>query len=643
LKTKKPVVVFWGTYDTGKARFKTLINGAYAAGMEVIECHTGLWEGIRDKSQVKGFFSRLKFILKAFLSYPALIFHYLRLPKHDMVFVLYPAVLDILIIRPFALIRGVPVIWDVFISFYDTVVYDRKLVSRYSPAAWFLYAVEWAASRIATKIFLDTRAQAEYFEKLYRLKPHSVGRVMVGAEEFFFRDVPEGPPVFEKDGAFTVFYYGQFIPLQGVDVIVEAVKILEERGIRDVLTILVGEGQDREKIAGMIERLKLNSIRCYPWKDHEELVHWIAAADLCLGIFGRSGKARRVIPTRVFQLMAMHKPLITIDTPAIRELFDLKGHIPFFHLVPPGDAEALADKILEIKSAKAGEMEVAKKPGNHIPVGVDYGDVGAQLTELMDSVGVKRKSPAKKDEWLPLPRYRLRKNIIKRILGKENPRGKKCLEIGYGSGDMLVLYAKLGMEVYGFDFSPLAYENASRRIDKHIELKDRITLYSDESLVESRQYDYIMAFEVLEHIEKDLEALEKWMALLKPGGTILLSVPAHKRKWGHSDVAAGHFRRYERDELTALSTEAGVKIIRLLNYGFPLTLLLDPVLHRSHRGEARNMKKEEFSKESGIRRKNNLLIRIFSSCFFLFPFCVAQRWFFGTELGSGYILEGRKE
>jgi hypothetical protein len=55
------------------------------------------------------------------------------------------------------------------------------------------------------------------------------------------------------------------------------------------------------------------------------------------------------------------------------------------------------------------------------------------------------------------------------------------------------------------------------------------------------------------------------------------------------------------------------------------------------------MKREEFSKESGIKRKNNLLIRIFSSDIFLFPFYMVQRWFFGTELGSGYILEGRKE
>jgi glycosyltransferase involved in cell wall biosynthesis len=75
----------------------------------------------------------------------------------------------------------------------------------------------------------------------------------------------------------------------------------------------------------------------------------IRQADVCLGIFGTSEKASRVIPNKVYQILASKKHLITADTPAIRELLK-EG--PCVHLVPPGDAKALASAILKIKTMK---------------------------------------------------------------------------------------------------------------------------------------------------------------------------------------------------------------------------------------------------------------------------------------------------
>ena len=90
---------------------------------------------------------------------------------------------------------------------------------------------------------------------------------------------------------------------------------------------------------------------------------------------------------------------------------------------------------------------------------------------------IENKSMKHGDEWLPYPRYLLRKQLVKILLRREGLRGKKCLEIGYGSGDMLLLYAELGLETYGFDFSTLASQNASERIARNDELKKRIILY----------------------------------------------------------------------------------------------------------------------------------------------------------------------
>ncbi|MEL7157397.1 MAG: methyltransferase domain-containing protein, partial [Actinomycetota bacterium] len=54
------------------------------------------------------------------------------------------------------------------------------------------------------------------------------------------------------------------------------------------------------------------------------------------------------------------------------------------------------------------------------------------------------------------------------------------------------------------------------------------------------RFDYVMAFEVLEHITDDRAALEEWLRRLRPGGRVLFSVPAHQRKYGDADRAVGH-------------------------------------------------------------------------------------------------------
>jgi SAM-dependent methyltransferase len=87
----------------------------------------------------------------------------------------------------------------------------------------------------------------------------------------------------------------------------------------------------------------------------------------------------------------------------------------------------------------------------------------------------------------------------------------------------------------------------------------------------STSCDYLLAFEVLEHIEDDKAALQNWTQYLKPGGRILITVPAHARKFGKSDEIVGHIRRYERHELSNLLNCTGYQDIQLVNYGFPLT------------------------------------------------------------------------
>lgn len=331
-------IVCWGTYDLGKPRVRILLRGIRENNIEVIECHRDVWRGVEDKSRILGWMSKFKFLLTWLRSYPGLIYQYLRLPQHDAVVVGYLGHLDVLILWPLAKLRGVPVIWDAFISLYDTVVCDRRLVGRWHPLALVIYAWEWLACKAAHYIVLDTRAHADFFRILYNLPDNKLQVALVGAEPEIFAESVAGYD--EREQLFTVLFYGQFIPLHGIETIVMAARELYDE---PVCFVIIGQGQEEQRIREILAGQFLKNLLWIPWVQYPDLIKWIRKADVCLGIFGKTAKASRVIPNKVFQVVAAGKPLITRESPAIRELFT-SGMDPVI-LVKAGDSVELAAQI----------------------------------------------------------------------------------------------------------------------------------------------------------------------------------------------------------------------------------------------------------------------------------------------------------
>lgn len=375
-------VVFWGTYDTGKPRTRILRSGLIANGVEVQEIHASVWEGVEDKSQVSGLASRLVLLRRWLCAYPFLLWRLLRAQKPDLYLVGYPGILDALLIAPVARIRGVPLAWDVFLSMYDTVCEDRRLLERRSLGARLLRCFERFALARADIVFLDTQAHARRIEHLFGLPDGRCDRVWVGVETEHFQLSPKPPSTAQRE-RMRVLFYGQFIPLHGIETIVAAAGLLRHEPID---WQLVGRGQEYPRIREVLARDPLPNVECTDWVEYAQLQQWLAEADLCLGIFGTSGKAASVIPNKVFQIVAAGRPLVTRDSPAIREL--LPASPPCTYLVAAGDAEALAEAVLahraHISQGPAATAQCHPDALGHI----DAAAIGRQFLDM-----IKRRLP----------------------------------------------------------------------------------------------------------------------------------------------------------------------------------------------------------------------------------------------------------
>lgn len=371
-------VVLWGTYDTGKPRVRLLRDGLLRNGVEVLEIHSALWQGVEDKSLVRGLRRWARLAAAAVSAYPRLVRQYLRAPAHDAVLVAYPGMIDLFVLRMFAWWRRTPLAWDWFLSAYDTIVLDRKLVALRGPAAWGIRFVEWIAARLADVAFMDTAAHARRMERLFGLPQGRLGSVWVGAEESAFRISAATEVNGSSDSVrrpFSVLFYGQLIPLHGISTIVEAAALTQKE---DIEWLLVGRGQESAILADALARHSLPRVRWVEWMDYGRLIDAMQRADVVLGIFGTSEKAGSVIPNKVFQAAMAGRPIITRDSPAIREL--LRETPPLVQFVPAGDASALA---AAVRLAKAG---LAKRHGTQdlpIVAPFDTAAIGRQLIEVL--------------------------------------------------------------------------------------------------------------------------------------------------------------------------------------------------------------------------------------------------------------------
>jgi SAM-dependent methyltransferase len=152
--------------------------------------------------------------------------------------------------------------------------------------------------------------------------------------------------------------------------------------------------------------------------------------------------------------------------------------------------------------------------------------------------------------------YRARREILSDYLSREGglKPGARILEIGCGTGHNLPMLAQFG-DVDAIEIDETAAAMASERLGKPVGSAPLPELDG----VEAGSYDLVAVLDVVEHVEDDVAALEAIAHALKPGGKILITVPAHQWMWSAHDVVNHHKRRYSKASLETVLRRAGLR------------------------------------------------------------------------------------
>ena len=203
--------------------------------------------------------------------------------------------------------------------------------------------------------------------------------------------------------------------------------------------------------------------------------------------------------------------------------------------------------------------------------------------------------------------FRGRRAVVRTLLKmvwKEKIFGN-IIDIGGGGGSMVSLLQEFGQIIAVLEPNLELASYAQKRFKD----EKRVTVFTGdlESLGRNNYYDVVALFDVLEHIERDTEALIKIRSMLKVGGSLVVTVPAFGFLWSNHDEKNGHKRRYTRDELLLKLKERGFEVERATYFNFflfPIAFIVRVVDRYIRRGNT------DFSLGAGAF--NDLLYYIFS-------------------------------
>ncbi|OGD86899.1 hypothetical protein A2164_01020, partial [Candidatus Curtissbacteria bacterium RBG_13_35_7] len=208
------------------------------------------------------------------------------------------------------------IIFDAFFSLYDTYVLDRQTTKSRSLTALKLKFFDFISTLLADKVILDTKENIKYFTDHYPVNKKKFYELPVTADN----DIFNGNIKYSFSEILRLGFYGFFLPLHGVKMIVDVIKSTN----RQLACNMFGKGHDFLKIKRIINSdSKLRKLIFLKNKfiAYNKLPSFYESIDVFLaGPFGETSKADRVLPAKVVESLAVGCPTVVAEKPATKRL-----------------------------------------------------------------------------------------------------------------------------------------------------------------------------------------------------------------------------------------------------------------------------------------------------------------------------------
>ena len=309
--------------ESSYSRTRVILKGMKDAGIEVLDC------SCRRRSFFRYIAGFWKFLLYK--------------NRSDVIFVGFFGHFLVPVVKLFT---GKKIIFDAFVSVYQTMVFDRKI---FKPGGFFAKLarfIDRQSCKLADKVFLDTEQHIEYFAGEYNISRDKFCKLSASADDSVMYPRPD-----IEGEEFVVHFHGEFQALHGVKYIIEAASMLPDVEFR-----IIGRGKGFTPCEEMAKEFGLKNVKFIPPVSYEKLAEYICQSSICLGIFGNTQKAGLVIPNKVYEALACGKPVITSDTPAVRKLLTGGKNAV---LCNPADPKDLAGSIERLKNDKNLREKIA--------------------------------------------------------------------------------------------------------------------------------------------------------------------------------------------------------------------------------------------------------------------------------------------
>ncbi len=164
-------------------------------------------------------------------------------------------------------------------------------------------------------------------------------------------------------------------------------------------------------------------------------------------------------------------------------------------------------------------------------------------------------------------------------------------------------------------------------------------------------FDLVLSLMVMEHVEDDARFAARVVELVRPGGTVIIGVPARMDRWGIEDVTAGHVRRYERINLRSRLAGAGLEGVEVRSVSVPVANLLfhasNFLIRRAGEDRKLELSQQERTEASGIREIPFKTVfpapfKLVLNPLGMYPFFLLQRFFYGSAIGLTLLGSGRR-